>query len=321
MTAPDPFGGRIVVVSGKGGTGKTTVAAALAMAAARAGRRVVLAEAEGRDGPARLLGVPPPGFEERPTRWGFALLSITPREALLEYLWLFLRVRSLSRTLARSNVVEVVTDGIPGFRDTMTAGKLYELTEHRDGRRDRDRDRRPYDLVVVDAPPTGQLLGFLGAPRAYGDIIRAGRAHRQLVSIDRLIRERSRIVLVAIPEEMSVAETVETAQGLRDAGFPEPLIAANRLRPPVFPRGLAAAGSRLDAAGLADALRGAGVEANERKAAELLGAARDEEARVRAERRAVRRLRSAAPVIELPLLASAGFGAEQVAILAERFSP
>src|SRR5205823_5628389 len=116
---------------GKGGVGKTTVAAALARAAARAGRTVLLAEVEGRGGIARLLDIPAPGFEEPRTRFGFAVTSITPREALVEYLWLFFGMRTLSRTLARAKVVETATEGVPGFRDLMTAGKLFELSEWR----------------------------------------------------------------------------------------------------------------------------------------------------------------------------------------------
>jgi anion-transporting ArsA/GET3 family ATPase len=307
------------VVSGKGGTGKTTVAAALAVVAARSGRRVLLAETEGREetSVSRLLGLPLPGFEERLTPWGFSLLSITPREALLEYLWLFLRMRSLSRTLARSNVMEVVTDGVPGFRDAMVAGKLYELTGLRDVRG--DPGRSPFDQVVVDAPPTGQLLGFLSAPRAYGEIIRAGRAHRQLVAIDRLVREQSRVVLVSVPEEMAVAETLETADALQAAGFPRPVIVANRMRPTVFPKGAGAAGSRLSSGSVAAILREWGVDASDVEAAELLAVARDEEARVRTERRWLVQLRGAAPVIELPLVATASFGRDEVLALAGAF--
>ena len=307
------------MVSGKGGTGKTTVAAAMAVAAARGGRRVLLAETEGRDDASvsRLLDLPPPGFEERPTPWGFSLLSITPREALLEYLWLFLRVRSLSRTLARSNVVDVVTDGVPGFRDSMVAGKLYELTWHRDIRG--DPARPPFDQVVVDAPPTGQLLGFLSAPRAYRDIIRAGRAHRQLSAIDRLVREQSRVVLVTAPEEMSVAETLETVEALRADGFPQPVIVANRIRAPVFPKGAGAAGSRLTSRAVVAILRGCGVDVSDDQAAELLAVARDEDARVRTEHRRLVELRAAAPVIELPLVATTSFGRDEVIGLAAAF--
>src|SRR5438477_11664549 len=122
------FDRSVLVVSGKGGVGKTVVAAACARAAARERRRVILAEVEGRGGVSRLLGLPTYGFEERRTPFGYTVLSITAREALLEYLWLFFRMKSLARSLAKAKVVEVAAEAVPGFRDVMVAGKMYELT-------------------------------------------------------------------------------------------------------------------------------------------------------------------------------------------------
>src|SRR5438309_4525930 len=179
------FDRSVLVVSGKGGVGKTVVAAACARVAATRRPRVILAEVEGRDGLSRLLHVPPPGFEERRTRFGHSILSISGRDALLEYMWLFFRMKTLARSLGRAKVVEVAADAIPGFRDVMVAGKLYELTGWRRSVGAAS-GRSPYDLVVVDAPPTGQLLSFLQSASAYRDLIRGGRPHRQLVSIDRL---------------------------------------------------------------------------------------------------------------------------------------
>src|SRR5712691_1970239 len=228
MVSADLLDTRLLIVSGKGGVGKTTVATALARAAARSGRRTVLAEVEGRGGIARLLGLPAVRFEDRPTPFGFAVTSITPREALVEYLWMFFGMRTLSRTLGRAKVLEMATDGIPGFRDLMIAGKLYELTEWRRGSGSSS-GRRRYDLVVVDAPPTGQLLPLLRAPGMFLDIIRMGRPHRQMQSIDRLLRRESAVVLVAIPEEMSVAETLETSAALREDGMACRAVVANRV--------------------------------------------------------------------------------------------
>src|SRR5438105_5953319 len=262
---PDLFDRTVLVVSGKGGAGKTTVAAACARAASGGRSRVLLAEIEGRDGIARLLGVRPPGFEEHGTRYGHSILSITAKAALLEYLALFFHMRTVSRSLQRATAVEVATDAIPGFRDVMVAGKLYELTAWR-RTRGRDTERRPYDLVVVDAPPTGQLLPFLESAGAYRELIRAGRPHRQLVSIDRLIRRDARIALVAMPEEMSVAETLETVQALREAGMPDPVIVVNRVLSPVFPKGTRASGMRLQPAQLVSMLAQAGVHTDEHDA-------------------------------------------------------
>jgi anion-transporting ArsA/GET3 family ATPase len=319
VAAPDLFDRSVLVVSGKGGVGKTVVAAACARAATGRRRRVVLAEVEGRGGMSRLLGMPEAGFQERRTRFGYTAISITAREALLEYLWLFFHMRTLARSLTKAKVLEVATDAIPGFRDVMIAGKLYELTGWRRASGP-GHGRSPYDLVVVDAPPTGQLLPFLESAGAYRELIRAGRPHRQLTAIDRLLREDSRIVLVAVPEEMSVTETLETAEALRKAGLTDPVIAVNQLLPPPFPKGTRAAGLRLEVPGLLDVLAEAGVRADEQDAEELLKTVRDLDERHREERRYVARLARAGSVMELPFLFTPTFGPGEVDVLAERFA-
>ncbi len=233
---------------------------------------------------------------------------------------MFFGMRTLSRTLARAKVVEMATDGIPGFRDLMTAGKLYELTEWR-RRSGNARGRRPYDLVVVDAPPTGQLLPMLRAPSAFLDIIRMGRPHRQLASIDRLLRRMAGVVLVAIPEEMSVAETLEAADALREEGVPCRAVVVNRVLPPAFPRGTRTAALRLRPAELAAILAGAGGKAGEEDATSLLEAARTREDRVRAQREFVSGLSSAGPVSELPFLFTRSFGPAEVEVLSRELVP
>src|SRR3954453_16346308 len=280
MPAFDPFDRRLLIVSGKGGTGKTTVAAAGAMAAARTGKRVLLAEVEGRGGAFALLSLPRTGFEERRTPFGFSIVAISARDALVEYLWLFFRMRTLSRTLARAQVLETVTDGVPGVRDLMIAGKMYELRWWGAPSREPEAKRRPaYDLVVVDAPPTGQVLGMLRAPRTYRGIIRGGRPATQLVSTGRLFRQESTVALVTTPEELAVMETIETSGAMREAGFPAPWVVANRVRPPAFPRGTRAAGMRLGAEEVGRRLTGAGASIGPDEAEALLRAAREEEAR------------------------------------------
>ena len=313
MTAgtPELFDRSVLVVSGKGGVGKTSVAAACAHVAASERSRVVLAEIEGRDGIARLLGIPSPGFEERRTRFGHSVISISGRDALLEYLWLFFKMRSLARSLGRAKVVEVATEAIPGFRDVMAAGKLYELTAWRRGPGSTS-GRRPYDLVVVDAPPTGQLLPFLESAGAYAELIRGGRPHRQLVSIDRLLRQETRIALVAMPEEMSVAETLDTVAALRDAKMPDPVIVVNQVLPPTFPKGVGAGALRLEAGEVVGILGEAGVRTDEADAEELLRAVHAVDERRREERKYVTRLAKAAPVIELPFLFTPSFGPPEI---------
>ena len=305
------FDRRVLVVSGKGGVGKTAVAAACARAAARSGRRVLLVEVEGRGGIAGLLGTSSIGFEERPTRFGFHVLSLTARDALLEYLWLFFRMRSVTRALRKAKVVDVATEAVPGFRDLMVAGKLYELTEYRTSRH-RGNDRRPYDLVVLDAPPTGQLLPLLKAPAAFRELLRVGRPARQLASIDRLVHEDTRVLLVAIPEEMSVVETVETVQAMEEAGFGRPAVVVNQVLPPPLARGTRAAARRLAPTELVEILEEAGVEAKEDDARELLTAVHDQEHRVAAQRRHLAKLSKVDPILELPFLFTERFGPTEV---------
>jgi anion-transporting ArsA/GET3 family ATPase len=283
-------------------------------------RRVLLVEVEGRDGIAGLLGIPPPGFEERRTRFGFSVLSITPKEALLEYLWLFFRMRALARSLRNAKAIDVATDAVPGFRDVMVAGKLFELTEWRE-RGHADHGRIPYDFVVVDAPPTGQLVPFLRSPAAYRDLIRVGRPHRQLDSIDRLIHRDARITLVTVPEEMSVAETLETTGALREAGLPDASVVMNQVQPPPFPSKTRTAGMRMDGTDLAGTLRAAGSPAREEDADDLVRVMREMDGRVREQRRHIGRLSKSAPVTaELPFVYSESFGPDQVASLAELLS-
>jgi anion-transporting ArsA/GET3 family ATPase len=218
--------------------------------------------------------------------------------------------------MQKAKAVDVATEAIPGFRDTMVAGKLYELTWWRAGK-GRASGRSPYDLVVVDAPPTGQLLPFLESPGAYKDLIRAGKPHRQLVSIDRLLREDMRIVLVAVPEEMSVAETLETAAALKRARMPEPVIVVNQVTPSPFPKGTRAAAMRLSASDAVRILKAADVSIDETDADGLLRAVRDHDARVHEERRYVTRLAKAGPIVELPFLFTPSFGPDEVDRLAE----
>jgi anion-transporting ArsA/GET3 family ATPase len=157
---------------------------------------------------------------------------------------------------------------------------------------------------------------MLQAPRAYRGIIRGGRPAKQLVGIDRLFREESRIALVTTPEELAVAETLETADALREAGLPAPWIVANRVRPAPFPRGTRAAAMRLGPDRLAELVRGAGGQLRPEDADAVLEAAREEEARTEAERRQLRKL-ARRPDVELPLLATSSFGRAEVELLAE----
>ena len=305
---------RVLMVSGKGGTGKTTVAAGLAVAAVRRGLSVLLLELEGRAGAAPLLGVEPAGSEESPTPLGFSLASVGPREALLEYLGLFYGVRRIAGPLLRSRAVETVTEVAPGFRDLMLAGKVYETGEWR-RRSPRAKGRAHYDLVVADAPPSGQIVPFLSAAGAFAELLRVGRAAQQAGRIDAFLRRRARVVLVTTAEELPVAETLETHAAIRDLGQALAPVVVNRVLPPVAPSGLRRAVASLDAGTVTARAREAGL-ALSRSAAEGVVAVVHGHARTEAgQRRQIRRLEDL-PRVEVPALMVPSFGPAEVETVA-----
>ena len=168
---------RLHIVSGKGGTGKTTVAAALALALASRGKHVLLCEVEGRQGIAQLFDVPPLPYEERRIAQGpddggdVYALAIDAESAMLEYLALYYRLGNRTgRALDRFGVIDFATTIAPGLRDVLLTGKVYEAVE----RNSRNKNARVYDAVVLDAPPTGRIAQFLNVNGEFGDLARVG---------------------------------------------------------------------------------------------------------------------------------------------------
>jgi anion-transporting ArsA/GET3 family ATPase len=295
----DLFERQILVVSGKGGTGKSTIAAAAATLSAARGLRTLLVELEGRGEIARTLQVPDPGFREAPTPLGFSALSITPREAAVEYLQLFYGLDRATRPLLRTGTLDQIIGGAPGFRDLLSCGKLYELAHFR--RVDaRDRGRPQYDLIVVDAPPTGQIVSFLLSASAFADLARLGRIKRQATAIQRLLRRRAGVLLVAVPEEMAVAETLEAIPAIRRAGVPVISVVANRCLPEVFPKGTRAAGSRLGPKDMTRRCREAGLDLTIDRATALIAGAEVRDRRHRLQLRFLKELEGPAPLLRLP---------------------
>jgi anion-transporting ArsA/GET3 family ATPase len=295
----DLFARQIVIVSGKGGTGKSTIAAAVASVSAGAGLRTLLVEVEGRNEMARTLELPDPGFREMPTPFGFSALSISPREAALEYVQLFFGLARAGRPLLRTGALDQIISGAPGFRDLLSCGKLYELGHLR--RTDARVQGRPlYDLIVVDAPPTGQIAPFLLSASAFADLARVGRIKRQATAIEGFLRRRAGVLLVTVPEEMAVAETIETVPAIRQAGLPVMAVAANRCLPDIIPRGLRAAAARLGPEEVKHLSAEAGLRITVEEAAALIDGAAVRDGRHRLQQRFLKGLSDASPLLRLP---------------------
>jgi len=205
------------IVSGKGGTGKTTIAGALACALASSGRRILLCEVEGRNGISELFDVSPlTGSEERrisrtPAGGVVHGLSIDAENALIEYLDTFYHLSIAGKALDRFGAVDFATSIAPGLRDVLLTGKVYEAV-----RRKIKNKPNAYDAVVLDAPPTGRIAHFLNVHAAVAGLAKVGPIRNQADSIMRLLRSATTVVhLVTLLEDMPVTETEEAAAALR----------------------------------------------------------------------------------------------------------
>ena len=259
--ASDWDGVRLHVVTGKGGTGKTTVAAALALALAAGGRRVLLCEVENRQGIAQLFDVPPLPYEERkiavaPGGGDVFALAIEPKAALLEYLELFYRLGRAGKMLEKLGAIDFATTIAPGVRDVLLTGKVYEAA------RRRTKTGPVYDAIVLDAPPTGRITQFLNVNEEVVDLAKVGPIRNQAGSIMGLLRSPATAVhLVTVLEEMPVQETQDGVAELGKAGLPVGGVVVNMVRDPVLPqRSLAAAAKgRLDRDAVLAGLGAAGL--------------------------------------------------------------
>ncbi|HWJ67052.1 MAG TPA: ArsA-related P-loop ATPase [Nocardioides sp.] len=304
---------RLHVVTGKGGTGKSTVASSLALALATRGKNVLLCEVEGRQGIARMFDVDPLPYQERRLTTGLPdpdggrgvvhALHIDAESALLEYLSMYYRLGRAGKALDRFGVIEFATTIAPGVRDVLLTGKVYEAVQ----RNARNKGAIDYDAVVLDAPPTGRITQFLNVSNELAGLAKVGPIKSQSDTMMTLFRSpRTAVHLVTVLEEMPVQETADGIAELRAAGLPVGGIVVNQVRPQdLSASDLAAArAGTLDRAGLEQDLVAAGVEVTPALVDGLLAEAADH-----AERRALedsqRTLvaRMGVPTYELPRVA------------------
>ena len=305
-------GVRLHVVSGKGGTGKTTVAAALALALAARGRRILLIEVESRQGIAQLFDSPPLPYQERSVALAAGggevyALAVDPEEALLDYLHMFYRLSPTgipARTLRRMGAIDFATTIAPGMRDVLLTGKVKEAVVRT------EKGGRPvYDAVVLDAPPTGRIARFLNISQEVSGLAKVGPIKTQSEGVMAVLRSPLTAVhLVTLLEEMPVQETVDAVTELRAIELPVGGVVVNAVRAALLSHAdlVAAERGTLDTAALAAGLEKAGLDAPEVLVTALAGEAADHASRIALEERGRDALAHLSrPTYELPMLPDA----------------
>ena len=308
----------ILIVSGKGGVGKTTVAASLALVAARQGRKVCVVEVDQKGTLTKLLGGREATYEPSeltPRVWG---VHITAERSLAEYLEVQYHMKRISKVFTSSHFVDYVTTAAPGLEDILILGKIWFLEKGRNTDHD-------FDTIIVDAPAAGHMLTFLSAPMGLSDAVRVGPIKRQSEWLVEMLQDpkRSRVHLVTLPEEMPVSETLETAAALAGkVGISTGCTFANAVYQPLFADEEGALYDEISAGGSIDELCKAadriGLSLDHRDLEALEGYAEFLWSRQKIQERHLGELRTGATeVIDLPFLFSAGLTLPDVESLAD----
>jgi anion-transporting ArsA/GET3 family ATPase len=233
---------RLVFVTGKGGVGKSTVAAGLALLAAQRGKRTLVCEVDAKGNLAAFFETGPTAFEPRLIEPNLYAMSMDTEESLKEYLSINLRLPVMARIGPLARIFEFVATAAPGVKEILTVGKLtYEVREQH------------YDLVVVDASPTGHIVGQLAAPEAINELVKVGLVRSQTGWMLDILADPAKtgLVIVATPEEMPVNETIELSHRVeQETSVNLAAIVVNRVLPELFGRGEEEVFERLDAAKL-----------------------------------------------------------------------
>jgi anion-transporting ArsA/GET3 family ATPase len=298
---------RLHFVTGKGGTGKSTVAASLALALAARGRKVLLIEVEGRQGIAQLFDVPPLPYKEvkiATAEGGGQVnaLAIDIEAAFLEYLDMFYNLGLAGRAMRRIGAIEFATTIAPGLRDVLLTGKIKETVVRT------DKSGQPvYDAVVVDSPPTGRIAPFLDVTKAVADLAKGGPVHSQSEGVVRLLHSDATAVhIVTLLEALPMQETLEAIDQLHKLDLPIGSVIVNRCIPAYLqPDDLAkAAEGAVDADAVRAGLTTAGVKLDDSDFAGLLTETIQHATRLKARAESVEQLDEIqVPRLELPSLA------------------
>ena len=220
---------KLVFVTGKGGVGKTTIAAALALLGSQQGKRTLVAEVDAKGNLADFFETGPTGFDAREIQPNLWAMSMETEESLKEYLSLQLKIPLLARLGPLARMFDVVATAAPGVKEILTVGKF--VWEVRQG---------TYDLIVVDAVATGHIVGQLAAPQAINELVQVGMIREQTDWMTDILEDHDTtgVAIVAAPEEMPVNETIELVERLRtETNVDVSSIIVNRVLPELFGRG------------------------------------------------------------------------------------